>query len=445
MDLLITGCNLFGKEVNIGIDSGMIAYVGDDRPIAQSEYDLGGRLVLPGMIDPHVHMRDMEQSDKEDWLTGTKAALAGGVTSLIDMPNTLPPTNNRESLNRKREAARKSLVNYGFYAGVGAGSLDELEELFKHDADVLGGVKVFLAETSSNEVIESAQTIDAILMLAKQYSRSVLFHHELFSSLKENKKKYLDDRYNDVVYHDSIRSRSCEEDGIALIIDAAERTGCRVYVCHVSTSSGFEMIARAKKKGVPVYLEATPHHLFLNYTVAEKAGNFAKINPPLRSERDRVYLYGCLQADAIDIIGSDHAPHQIELKKASYENAPSGFPGLETSLPLLIDCALKGDITFEQVADLTSGHPAAWFGISGRGKIAKGYYADFVVVDKGASWKVDANAFFGKAKFSPFEGKKLRGKIVQTWVNGQLAFDKGVFTSGRVGEALRFENVTDLK
>ena len=438
MDLLLTGGRLFDSGVNIGVKSGKISYIGNGRPKADCEYDLGGLIVLPGMIDPHVHMRDLAQSDKEDWLSGSKAALAGGVTSLIDMPNTQPPSNDLKSLNIKIEAARKSLVNYGFHAGVSPGSLQDLDNILKNKLQVIAGVKVFLAETSSNEVIESVESVEEILKIAAAYSRPVLFHHELFSSLRDNALKYQDERYNNISFHDSIRSRSCEEDGIELIIRASENTKASVYVCHVSTRSGFEMIIEAGKRGVNIFAEATPHHLFLNYNVSQKAGNFAKINPPLRSEADRSFLYNALKSDLFDIIGSDHAPHQIELKQKTYKEAPSGFPGLETSLPLLIDRVLDGDLSFEQVASLTAEAPADYFGIRDRGYLREGYFADFVIVDPEKNWKVDPDEFFTKAHYSPFRDKVLKGKIVQTWVNGRQAYCDGKVVAEVPGKQLEF-------
>ncbi len=440
MDLLLTGGRLFDSEVNIGILSGKISYIGCDRPKAECEYDLDGLIVLPGMIDPHVHMRDLGQSDKEDWLSGSKAALAGGVTSLIDMPNTQPPTNDVKSLNMKIEAAQRSLVNYGFHVGVSPGNLKDLDDVLKNNLSVIAGVKVFLAETSSNEVIESVESVEQILKISAACSRPVLFHHELFSSLRENLLKYQDDRYNDISFHDSIRSRSCEEDGIELIIRAAENTSAAVYICHVSTRSGFEMISEAKKRGVNIIAEATPHHLFLNYNVSRKAGNFAKINPPLRSEADRSFLYNALRSDLFDIIGSDHAPHQIELKQKSYKDAPSGFPGLETSLPLLIDRVLNRELSFEQVAALTAEAPAKYFGIKERGYLREGYFADFVIVDPSKNWQVDPESFFSKAHYSPFQDTVLKGKIVQTWVNGKQAYCEGRVVADVPGKQLEFCN-----
>lgn len=434
MDTLLTQCHLGGDILNIGITGGMISYIGDDSPSARETVDCSGLVLLPGMIDPHVHMRDLGQAEKEDWTTGSRAALAGGVTTLFDMPNTIPPLVDCESFEKKRAAAESSLVNYSFHAGVIEGELEGLKKLLETYGSFISGIKIFLAETSSNKTATDPAFLRDAVAIAAEYGKVVLFHHELASCLKKTEAGYSAPEYNSIAYHNRKRDPQCEVEGIRFIIDLAKNTEAGLYVCHVSTKEGYELIAEYKKGRNNLYCELTPHHTFLDESAGETQGNFAKINPPLRSHEDMAFLQERLLKGEFDALGSDHAPHQRASKELPYDKAPAGFPGLETSYPLLIDGYLKGELSFGRLSEIAAGKNALLFKLDRKSGIKEGNSADLVLVDPEAEWTVDALLFNTKAKYSPYQGRRLKGKIVKTMVNGRFAYDNGIFIEENRGE-----------
>ncbi len=378
--------------------------------------DIKQNLVIPGVIDPHVHVRDLQQCDKEDWISISKAALAGGVTTVFDMPNTIPATINIKNLNIKREAAKKSLINYKFFIGATNSNQKDIEEILETNPNDVAGIKVFLAGSSNNDTVSYDEVLKSIFQIAKKYDKIVTVHTELQTCLNEWRNRL---PYITVLKHNAIRNRQCSIKGTKLVLDLAEKIGNKICIAHCSTAEEIELIRKFKMNN-PVYCEVTPHHLLLNESILEKVGNFGKVNPPLRSEKDNIALWEAINDGTVDFIGTDHAPHKQIEKLYDYTQAPSGFPGLETGLHLLVNEVNEGNLMIEKLVELTSRNPAEIFQLKNRGEIKVGNYADMTVIDMKRKWKIDASKFKTKAKYSPFDGFEIQGKVVMCFANGKL-------------------------
>lgn len=428
MKTLLKNCRLTNGMHNILIEDDKIIFI---QKIAMSRklfkkkrrlesesdeiIDIAGNLIIPGVIDPHVHVRDLEQADKEDWLSASKAALAGGITTIFDMPNTLPSTTNLVNLNLKRKAAEKSLINYKFYLGATQNNINEIEEILKTDPSDIAGIKVFLAASSSNEVIKDRETLKSIFKVARDFDKILVVHTELQELLDIWHKRL---HYKSILKHNALRNRQCAIRGTKLVLDLAYEVRNKLYIAHISTAEEIDLI-RAYKDSADIFCEVTPHHLLLNESVLNEAGNNGKVNPPLRSEKDNEALREAVIDGTIDIIGSDHAPHKLSEKEQEYLKAPSGFPGLETGLHLLLNEVNKGNLTIGKLVELTSRNPAEIFNLENRGEIKVGNFADLTVIDMNMKWKINASRFISKAKYSPFDGMGIQGKVIMTFVNGK--------------------------
>jgi len=376
--------------------------------------DLKNKLVIPGMIDAHVHVRDMEQNNKETWETASLAALTGGVTTIIDMPNTIPATTNLAGLNAKREATKKALVNYKFHLGATENNLQELNEILKSNPSDVAGIKIFLAGSSSNEVVADVNQLKDIFNLAKKYDKVVLVHTEL-QSLLDKWQKLIEDKC--IQNHDMIRNRECAIKGTELVLRLSNEIGNRLYICHITTKEEIELIKKYKNKNI--FCEVTPHHLTLEKSILDLIDNFGKVNPPLRTSDDTQALWEAVVDGTINCVGSDHAPHTIDEKIEDYPNAPSGFPGLETTLPILIAEFNERKIPIKRLVELTSSKPAEIFDFENRGKIKEGYFADLAVIDTEKGSPIVAALFQSKAKYSPFDGRMVKVQIDTVFINGK--------------------------
>jgi len=360
---------------------------------------------------------------KEDWETGSKAAAAGGITTVLDMPNNQPPIISQKDLERKRQLIRnKSYVNYGLYIGATETNLEELKA-----AQNIAGIKVYLGSTTGDLLVRDYSVVEKIL---HERDQLVAFHSEDEDCLRQNVKCHPPsaesaERTNvkDIPeFHSQMRPENCAVESTQKIINIVKKTKRPAYICHVSSQKELELIHQAKESGQTIYAETAPHHLFLNTEIASKLNNFAKVNPPLRSKKSQIALQSAL--NLIDTIGTDHAPHTKKEKRASYNQAPSGMPGLETSLPLMLNLYYQGKIGLDKIVELMCRRPAKIFNIKKRGDIEPGFFADLTIIDLHLTKPVENSKLYTKCRWSPFAGWRLVGWPIITLVNGQVVFQK---------------------
>ncbi|MEK9165721.1 MAG: dihydroorotase [Patescibacteria group bacterium] len=433
MTLLIKNAQLVsGQIVNIFIKEDLIYDISQKTPIADQIIEADGNLAMPGIIDPHVHFRVPGAGYKEDWETGSKAAAAGGITTVLDMPNNQPPTISQKDLERKGQLIRdRSYVNYGLYIGATETNLEELKS-----AQNIVGIKVYLGSTTGNLLVRDYNIVEKIL---RECDQLVAFHSEDEECILQNAKcpsnnaagRQMSNVKDIPELHSQMRPEECAIESTQKIINIVKKTKKQAYICHVSSQKELELIHQAKKSGQTIYAEATPHHLFLNTETASKLNNFAKVNPPLRSEKTQRAMQSAL--NLIDIIGTDHAPHTEEEKSRFYHQAPSGMPGLETSLPLMLNFYYQGKIGLDKIVELMCRNPAKIFNIKKRGDIEPGFFADLTIVDLHLTKQVENSKLYTKCKWSPFAGRRLRGWPIITLVNGQVVFQKNKIIGSPMG------------
>lgn len=401
------------KENDLGISKGKIVKIGTLTEKASTERDCGGLFVLPGVIDMHVHFRDPGFTEKEDFETGSAAALAGGVTTVVDMPNTDPPTTTCKALEEKRKiATARSHVNYGFYVGFTGNNGDEIKK-----AKNIAGVKVFTAASNTSFFVPDHHLIEKLFECGKL----IVVHAEKESVIRENGAQY--PGVQDPRVHSLIRSPRAAFEEVKEILHCAKKYNGRVHITHVSTKE--EVDELRKFKSPLVSGDCTPHHLYLTEKAYDEHGNFVKVNPPLRSEEDREALFQGLKEGYLQVVATDHAPHLKKEKERQYLEAPSGVPGLETFLPLLLDSVNHGELSLEQVAAFTAENPAKILGIKNKGKIEEDFDADLVIIDMRKKMEVPESGFFTKCDWSPFSGWHLQGWPVFTIVSGVIGFESG--------------------
>ncbi len=379
--------------------------------------DALGLFLLPGMADAHVHFRDFKDVFKEDWLSGTSAALAGGVTSVIEMPNSSLPTISREALEAKRMvAAKKALCDYAFFFGATEQNHEEVQRV-QHEKDV-AGLKVYMGPSTGPLHV---QDFGALYRHFAAFKKPSVVHAEDGDCLSY----FSPSLPQTIENHSRLRNPLCAELAISKALLVAARTKTRLHFAHVSSPEEVALVAQAKREGLPVTCEVSPHHLFLDETHLKTLGNKAKVNPPLRSKRQRLALWEELKKGRIDCLATDHAPHLSEEKALDYADAPSGMPGLDTALPLLLNAVNEKQLELVDVARLYSYSPAKIFGLKKKGKIAVGMDADLVLVNLKKPQEILDGNLFTKCGWSAFEGWKLKGRIESVFVRGQLAFEEG--------------------
>lgn len=400
------------------IQDGIIAKIkGTINIKADAEYDLTGKYLLPGCIDAHVHFRTPGHEDKEDWKTGSRAALAGGFTTVFDMPNTNPHTSTVKALNAKRGIIeRDTLVNYGLYF---EGNEDNIEECKK--AEGIVGFKVYMGATTGRLAKDDDKSGDVLENLFKNTDKLVAVHAEDESLMKKHADTYRGDNTPEV--HSLIRSDEIAVAAAKKAVHIAKKLDGRLHLCHMSTKKEVELMRKFGDKRITC--EVAPHHLFLAIRDYVKLGNFIKVNPPVRGQHDQDVLWKAINEGIVTIIASDHAPHLKAEKQLRYADAPSGIPELDTSLALMLDAVNDERISLEKVVELMCVKPAEIFGIKGKGLVKKGYDADLTVVDMGFKREVEAKNLYTKCGWSPYEGRRLKGWPVMTFVNGVLGMKDG--------------------
>ena len=399
-----------------------IAAVGDREIMAI------GLTLLPGVIDPQVHFREPGLEHKEDLFTAICACAKGGVTSFLEMPNTRPLTTTQAALDDKlSRAAEKCLVNYGFFIGATPENLPDLLS-----ANPTPGIKVFMGSMHGQLLVDGEATLEAIFAAG---DRLIAVHAEDQARINQRRQEFAG--MDDVAVHSQIQDNQAALLATQLALKLSNKYQRRLHILHLSTGEEAELLRQEKPSWVTA--EVTPQHLLLNTSAYEKIGSLAQMNPPLRAPRDNEILWQALLDGVIDFIATDHAPHTLAEKAQDYPNTPSGMPGVETSLPLMLTQAVQGRCTVAQVANWMSAAVAQAYKIPNKGKIAPGFDADLVLVDLDNYRLVVREEMVTKCGWSPFEGWNLTGWPVVTVVGGKVVFEKGKLDTTVRGEALTFD------
>jgi dihydroorotase len=419
-DLIIEDGTLLsstGRVVaDIAVEAGRIVYVGA-RPggPARARVSAIGRFVVPGFIDTHVHFRDPGHPHKEDWGSGSRAAVSGGVTTVCDMPNTDPPTVTAEAWHAKAQlAAAKSVANYGIWFGGAAGQVDDARRMA--DEGPACGIKVFMGASTGPLLVD-----DATLVELFERTRSLMgVHAEDEAVLLAGRERWAG--RTPPTHHDA-RPAEAAVSAVRRLIELSRSHPRPVHICHVSTEAEVELL-ESVRESLPISLEVSPHHLWLNHE--QPLGNFGKVNPPLRPESDRRAMWAAVRRGLVDTVGSDHAPHTREEKERDYASAPSGIPGVELIFSLMLAAVKQGRVSLERVVQLCAEGPAARFGFGRKGRIAVGADADFVIFREGELQRLTAAQLLTRVGWSPYLGQNVAPKPEMVFVNGGLVAREGV-------------------
>ncbi|MGB3769227.1 MAG: dihydroorotase [Phormidesmis sp.] len=413
----------------VAVSDGKITAVGTELSVSSDvrSIDGSGLTLLPGVIDPQVHFRDPGLEHKEDLFTATCACAKGGVTSFLEMPNTLPLTITQEILTDKLAiAASKSLVNYGFFIGATADNLPDLRT-----ANPTCGIKIFMGSAHGPLSVDTPETIEPIFAVG---DRLIAVHAEDQARILERRELFAGQ--TDPATHSKIQDNQTALNASKLALALSKKYQRRLHILHMSTGEEADLLRRDKPSWVTA--EVTPQHLLLDVSAYEKIGTLAQMNPPLKSERDREILWQALLDGIIDFIATDHAPHTLEEKGRGYPNSPSGMPGVETALPLMLTQAKENRCTVAQVSNWMSTAVAQAYQIPNKGLIEPGYDADLVLVDLSTYRPVLREELKTKCGWSPFEGWTLTGWPVVTVVGGQIVYERGEIDTSIRGQALQF-------
>ncbi|MDR1666156.1 MAG: dihydroorotase [Bacteroidales bacterium] len=403
---------------------------------AVTVYPAEGLYLLPGVIDDQVHFREPGMTYKGDIRTESRAAVAGGVTSFMDMPNTFPPAVTQEALARKFDTAgAKSLANYSFYIGA---TNDNIDEMLKSDFSMVCGVKMFMGSSTGNMLVDKPDSLEDIF---RRIPALLAVHCEKEEIIRTNTALYRE-QYGEHVpvwCHPFIRSEEACYASCSQAVALARKYGTRLHVLHLSTAKETGLFDR--RTPLPekrITAEVCVHHLWFCDADYRQYGTAIKWNPAIKTAADRDGLLQALLDGAIDVVATDHAPHTWEEKQRSYFKSPSGGPLVQHSLAAMLELTHRGHITAEQVAEKMCHHPAMLFGIKERGFIRKGYWADLVLVDMRRPWTVTSGNILYKCGWSPFLGQTFHSAVLKTWVNGRLVYDDGRFDETVCGKALEF-------
>ncbi|MEH2421688.1 MAG: dihydroorotase [Nostoc sp.] len=391
------------------------------------EIDAEGLTLLPGVIDPQVHFREPGLEHKEDLFTASCACAKGGVTSFLEMPNTRPLTTTQQALDDKLErASNKCLVNYGFFIGATAENLPDLLL-----AKPTPGIKIFMGSMHGQLLVDGETALSAIFAKG---DRLIAVHAEDQARINQRRQEFANIHYPAI--HSQIQDNQAALLATQLALKLSQKYQRRLHILHMSTAEEADLLRQHKPSWVTA--EVTPQHLLLNTSAYEQIGTLAQMNPPLRSPHDNEVLWQALRDGVIDFIATDHAPHTLEEKAQEYPNSPSGMPGVETSLALMLTAAMQGQCTVAQVVNWMSKAVAVAYGIPNKGAIAPGYDADLVLVDLNIYRPVRREELLTKSRWSPFEGWNLTGWAKTTIVGGEIVYDKGQVNTQVRGQALTF-------
>lgn len=398
--------------------------------------DAKGQSLLPGAIDDQVHFREPGLTHKGNIHSESRAAVAGGVTSFMEMPNTNPPAFTQALVEDKYQiASRSSLANYSFFIGA---SNDNLDEIMKTDIRKVCGLKIFMGSSTGNLLVDNASTLEGFF---SRFPGLIATHCEDEATIKKNTEEFRAQYGEDlpISCHALIRNEEACYKSSSFAVDLAKKHGTRLHVLHISTAKEISLFSNdvplEQKK---ITAEACVHHLWFNDQDYAALGTKIKWNPAIKTAIDQKAIFNALLNDVIDVVATDHAPHTIEEKQNSYFKAPSGGPLIQHSVVAMLEFVHRGSISIEKVVQKMSHHPAILFQIDRRGFIREGYYADLALVDLNAPWTVSKDNILAKCGWSPFEGQLFRSNVTHTWVNGHLAYANNQIVEGPMGERLLF-------
>ncbi|MEC9329716.1 MAG: dihydroorotase [Pseudomonadota bacterium] len=398
---------------------------------ATKTVDAQGHLLLPGVIDPQVHFREPGATHKEDLGSGSRAAVRGGVTSFLEMPNCRPATVDQTQLDWKLARAERTCVaNFGFFIGATKDNLAALNNV--HPAC---GIKIFMGSSTGDLLVDDLESLDRIFSCGR---RLIAVHAEDEERIKQRTIEIIQPSVDPLPYslHSEVRDPETALIATRRAVELSEKYGRRLHILHLSTASEVDYL-RANKPA-QVSCEVIPNHLFLNTTDYQRLGSRAQMNPPIRDPNNASFLWQGLHDGVIDIIATDHAPHTLEEKSKPYPDSPGGMPGVETSLPLMLTHMKAGKCTLAEIQTWMSDGPARTYGIPNKGRIEEGFDADLVLVDLDHSREVRDEEIFSRAGWSPYSGLQLSGWPLYTVVGGRVVFDNGRIRPGVFGSALSF-------
>ncbi len=420
------------REGDVVIERGIIVEITPEyKEETKRIIDCQGKFIFPGVIDAHVHMRVPGAVYKEDFTTGSMAAISAGVTGFLDMPNNIPPIISKKMLAEKRDLiGDNSFANYGFFFGATDDNVDEIKRLSN-----IAGIKVYMGETTGNLIVREDKTLEDIFSYGKF---PVVVHAESQECLKRFAGEYAgEDARARADYHSVVRPPECAREAVKHVLHLAKKYNASVHIAHITTAEELDIIRKFKSEKVTC--EVTPHHLIFDTTSYEKLSNRLKVNPPVRNKEDVEALWEGITDGTIDIVASDHAPHLLNEKDAPYEECPAGVPGIETILPIMLDAVNRGLLDLERVAKLLSQNPATIFHIKNKGKIELNYDADLVILDMDLEKTITNDKLLTKCAWSPFDGMTLKGWPVTTIVGGEVIYEDGKFVSAKRGREFNFE------
>lgn len=423
-------------EGDVLIDKDRISRIGSFNANPDREIDLKGDLLLPGVIDDQVHFREPGMTHKANIGSESKAALAGGVTSYMEMPNTNPPALTQERLEEKYAvAAETSYTNYSFYMGV---SNDNYDEVMKTDGATVCGLKIFMGSSTGNMLVDDEE------QLSRVFGNSPLLiatHCEHEETIRKNT-RFFQEIYGDEIpfeLHPDIRSRQSCYLSSQFAIDLAKKYNTRLHILHITTADELNLfVGNIPLEEKRITSEVCVHHLSFDSNDYKEKGGWIKCNPAIKRPYDRESLWEALLDNRLDVIATDHAPHTLAEKDHPYIGCPSGLPLIQHSLVKMLEFCTEGKLTLPQLVHKMAHAPALCFGVQDRGFIREGYKADLVQVRQNMPWKVNNSNILYRCGWSPFEGQTFQSSVQRAFVNGHIGYEEGVFSSQLTGERLLF-------
>jgi len=434
LDLIIENgtCFIDGKlsKKEIGITNGKISHIEDSiSESAKDNFDADKLIVLPGCLDTQVHFREPGSIDTEDLHSGSRAAIVGGITGVFEMPNTNPPTSTKKEFQKKLDLAKNRMYsNYAFYFGATADNANELADL--KNLEGCCGIKLFAGSSTGNLLVADEKDIETVF---KNSSKVVAVHSEDEEILNKNKKLIKD---GDVHSHPIWRSEECAVSSTRRIVRIAERYNKKAHVLHITTKQEIDFLSQHKGN---ITFEITPQHLTIYAPDCyDKLGTYAQMDPPIRDKSHYDRLWYAVKNNYNDTIGSDHAPHLKVNKDKKYPNSPSGMPGVQTLMPVMLNHVNNGKLSLNQLITLVCENPVKIFGIKNKGYIKKDFDADFTIVDMNKTIEIKNEKIESKCKWSPFNGEKFLGTPVATIINGEIKMKNGEILGDPTGKPMLF-------